>query len=190
MRSENMVNEQSVEFHVRNARIADLAEIWTLVGTCAPYLTQHISYLYMRDLRYYGDTCAVALLNNKIIGWCSMFPAPGGVFFLHQLGVSPAARKRGVAPALVTFLMKRLGQHHGWTFRVEFTTDRKNWRAQKLFRDIAEALGMRLEKSPETIHLPDQGNDEELYSLTPFRQSVSIPVPEALAQPFREVNHA
>ncbi len=164
---------------IRQPRSTDLKEIWTLVGTCGPYLTQHDPYVYMKDLRCFSDTLAVALMEHRIVGWCSMFPEPGGVFFLHQIGISLDARGRGIAEALVGFQLDMLGERHGRAYRVEFTTDRTNLRAQKLFRKIAADRGMRLEKSPEIIRLLDEDCDEELYILTPCRRSVSEQVPDA-----------
>ena len=191
MRSDDMVNEQLVEFRVRNARMSDLREIWTLVGTCGPYLTQHDPYVYMKDLRCFSDTLAVALMKDRIVGWCSMFPKPDGVYFLHQIGASPDARGKGIAEALLTFQLDMLGERHGRGYRVELTMNRTNLRAQKLFRKVVADRGMRLEKSPEIIRLLEEDCDEELYILTPCHRSVSVEVPDSqISIPQAEVLHA
>ena len=156
---------------IRNARIGDIRGIVALVATCAPYLTKHGDYLYLIYTRCFGDTCAVAVDNGKIVGWCSMLTIGESRVFLHQLGVLPETRGNGIAFALFTTMLKNLHARYGDDLAVEFTTDRRNHRAQALNLKVAQAMSMRLEKLAETVPVLEDGCEEELYRMTPQHEA-------------------
>ena len=156
---------------IRDARADDIPGIVALVESCGPYLTRHGAYLYLIYTRCYGDTCCVALMEGRIVGWCSTLPVASGSYFLHQLGIAPEARGQGVALHLFDYLLAKLRARHEDGFRLEFTADRGNDRVHHLNRRVAETFHMRLRKLPEAVPPLEDGTDEELYELTPLARA-------------------
>ena len=137
---------------IRSPRLDhDIPGILAVVAEGKPFLSPHVPYLYWRDLRLQGQTCAIAELSSgEVVGWCSIFPAPAlppGRFFLHQIGVASKARNNGVAEALFFYLLPKLA---GLKV-LEFTIDRKNTAAQHLFQRIATRAGLRLLKTGDYL---------------------------------------
>ena len=153
---------------IRMARQGDKHGIVTLVRTCQPYLTAHMSYIYWIDIRYWWETCLVAELGGEVVGWCSIIPVPNGKYLIHQLAVAPGVRRKGLAESLVGYMLDKLkGGQQAAAFEVELTIDRKNGAALGLFKTIAEHAGMRLVKRPEVVvSLLEEECDEELYVMT------------------------
>jgi len=153
---------------IRDARIEDIHGIAALVASCGPYLTRHAPYLYLIYTRCYSTTCAVAVEDGTIVGWCSMLPVVRGEYFLHQLGIAPEARGKGIALRLFAYLLARLWARHGDDFRIEFTVDRSNKTVHRLNRRVAERFGLWLQQLPEAVPPLGDGCEEELYELTPI----------------------
>ena len=149
---------------IRSPRPDDIRGIVNLVRTCEPFLTAHMSYIYWMNVQYCCETCAVAEMAGVIVGWCSAIPVSPGKYFLHQLGVAPAARRRGVAASLFVSLLQKLKQKHS-AFELEFTSDRRNEAVLKLNRAIAERAGMHLMKKPDVVQVIEE-SEEELYLMT------------------------
>lgn len=158
----------SSSIRIRDARVGDIDGIAAVVGDCGPYLTNHARYLYLIYTRCFSATCAVAVEDGTIVGWCSMLPTSRGEYFLHQLGIAPQARGKGVALRLFAFLVAKLRTRHGDRFRIEFTVDRRNKTVHRLTRGMAERFGLSLQKLPEAVPPLGDGSDEELYEMTPI----------------------
>jgi L-2,4-diaminobutyric acid acetyltransferase len=150
---------------IRRPKADDISGIVTVVRSCEPFLTAHMSYIYWMNIHNYGETCAVAELNGELVGWCSISPTPSGKLFLHQLGIAPRARRRGVGDSLLAFLLNRLSERNV-AFELEFTIDRKNRAAQNMFKRFAERTGMHLLKAGAAIELLEENCTEELYVMT------------------------
>jgi GNAT superfamily N-acetyltransferase len=117
------------------------------------------------NVQYFRETCAVAELGGEIVGWCSMMPVSDTRYFLHQLGVAPKVRRRGVAASLFVHLLRRLKRRHSM-FEIEFTSDRRNSAVLQLNKIIAERMGMRLIKKPDAVQVIED-SEEELYAMAP-----------------------
>jgi L-2,4-diaminobutyric acid acetyltransferase len=154
---------------VRDARTEDIPGIVALVAQCGPYLNPHAAYIYLIDCRYFAETCAVALIEGTIVGWCSMIPVDRETYFLHQLGTVPEVRGRGIAFSLFSYLLGKLRLWHGDSFRLEFTADRRNRTVHRLNRKIAETFALSLEKLPDSPPPLNDGCEEEFYAMTPIR---------------------
>ena len=166
-------NGNHASLKLRSPRPADIREIDAVVRTCRPYLDAHISYVYWAEIHCYSDTSAVAELAGEIVGWCSILQASGrGKYFLHQIAVTPSARRRGVAKALLAYLLNRLKHQVASEFEdragfaLEFTIDRKNAAALNLIRGVAERSGMQLRKRRTAVRLLENTCAEELYLMT------------------------
>jgi len=162
-------DEEWLPLKIRRPRAEDIRGIADLVRACEPFLTAHRSYILWMYIQYCGDTCAVAELDGEIVGWCSMIPVSGAKYFLHQLGVAPGARRRGIAESLFLYLLKKLKEQRA-AFDLEFTADRRNHAVLNLNRRIADSAGMRLMKKPDVLHLVEE-SEEDLYIMTPVDQT-------------------
>jgi L-2,4-diaminobutyric acid acetyltransferase len=172
---ENVVGTNDKErpwLEIRTPRAEDIRGIVTVVRACEPYLTAHMSYIYWMDIRYFCETCAVAELAGELVGWCSIIPVSSKKYFLHQLGVAPGARRRGLAEALLAYqVIKLKGQLA--SFELDFTVDRQNGMALRLIRSVADRTGMQMQKRPEVVELLEEGCKEELYVMSPRRSKSS-----------------
>ena len=142
----------------------DLQGIVSVVRTCEPYLTAHMSYIYWQ-IRHCGATCCVGVTGGDIVGWCSILPGAGRKYFVHQLGVAPKARRQGLAQSLLAHLVKKLKNQPTWP-EIEFTIDRTNHAALRVVKAVADQAGMQLRKTPEPVCLLEDGCAEDLYVMT------------------------
>jgi hypothetical protein len=163
---------------IRSPRTEDIRGIVTLVRACEPFLTAHHPYIYWKDIRYCGETCAVAQLDGELVGWCSIIPVSAARYFLHQLAVAPKARRlrpspgeraQSVAGLMVRYLFAKLLDRHTSEFELEFTVDRNNRPALNLIRAFAERNGMQLLKRSDAVDLLEEGCNEELHVMAPDR---------------------
>ncbi len=152
---------------IRPPEPGDVSEILNLVSACGPWLTPHHSYVFWLTVRCCNRICAVAVLDGHLVGWCSIFPESGVAFLLHQLAVAPVLRQKGLAVSLVGYLVNKLRTQEG-AFRLEFTVDRRNVAAQKLFRSVAERVGMRVVSKSEPVQLVENDCEEQLYELLDY----------------------
>jgi GNAT superfamily N-acetyltransferase len=149
---------------IRPPRPDDVPGIVEVVRNCQPFLSSHPSYLYWMVIQYFAGSCAVAQLDGKLVGWCSMIRVSSEKYFLHQLAVAPRARRHGIAAALFTGLVQTLKrQHRG--FELEFTSDRRNNAVLDFNKSMAERVEMRLVKKPDRVQVIEEG-EEDLYALT------------------------
>ena len=170
-----MMNGKSISPNsilIRNADVDDIAGIAALVDTCGPYLTRHGAYLYFIYTHCFGKTCPVAIQNGAIVGWCSTLAVTKRNYYLHQIGIAPEARGRGVGFALFAYLLDKLRARRGDDFRLQFTMDRRNLAAHHLNRRVAECFSMHLEKLPQAVPPLEDGGEEELYEMTPVKPSL------------------
>jgi len=154
----------NVPIEIRRPRIDDIPAIVAVIEDCAPYLTAHSSYIPWIYTQFYFETCAVAEMDGEIVGWCSIIPVPGG-YFLHQLGVPPKARRKGIARAMLTHQLQQLAMHEE-DFTLQFTVDRRNAAVLDLNRSIAECVGMKVIKKSGVLPLVED-SEEELYMMVP-----------------------
>lgn len=165
----NTLSVPSADIELRTAKVGDIAGIVAVVATCGPYLSPHMPYLYLIYTRCFSETCCVAELDGKIVGWCAGLRVAESSYFLHQLGVAPEARGKGVAFQLLAHLLGKLRSRHGDAFRLEFTTDRRNGTVHRLNGKVAAAYGMQLCKLPDVVPSLDDGCEEEFYEMVPLR---------------------
>lgn len=154
---------------IREARVDDIDQIAALIETCGPYLSKHGNYLYFVYSHCFGQTCAVAIDDGRIVGWRSTLHVSTGNYLLHQLGVAPEARGKHVAFQLFAHLLCKLKALHGDEFRVEFTADRRNEAVHRLNRKVADSCHMCLRKLPTVVPVLEEGSEEELYEMTPLQ---------------------
>lgn len=149
---------------IRSPRATDIGGIVELVQSCRPFLTAHESYIYWMNLRCFRETCAIAELNGKVVGWCSMVPVTNGKYFIHQTGVAPDLRGKGLGTLMLLFVLNTAKDR---AVQFEFTIDRRNTACLYLMKSVAARTGMRLAKRPEPVELLEENCGDELYVMTP-----------------------
>ena len=148
-------------FIIRPPEAEDIPGIRAVVKACEPLIMTYIPYYYWINVRYFGDTCAVAVQDGKIVGWCCILAVPGGRHFVHQLGVAPEARGRGLSQEIVSYLFRKL-KAKGKP-EIELTIERGNEHVKRLFGRVAEGLGMKLTEQPDRIKVLEEEYNESLY---------------------------
>jgi ribosomal protein S18 acetylase RimI-like enzyme len=160
-------NATGAEILVRTPVEKDQPGIMDLAERCEPFLTRHGSYIFYLYLHCNADTCRVAEVNHKIIGYCSVIPVSGydNRYFFHQIGVDLEYRRYGVAQALILEVLGELRARAG-AFELEFTVNQANKRVLLLFKATARIAGMQDCRSLGLIELFDETVREELYLMT------------------------
>lgn len=148
-------------FTIRPPRDEDIEGIRAVVKACEPLILTYIPYYYWMNVRYFGETCAVAESGGEIAGWFSVIPVPEGKYFVHQLGVHPAHRGKGIAPALVAHVFKKL--KNSGAPEIELTIEDNNEAVKRIFSGAAESVGLRLIRQPGSIRVLQDEYNESLY---------------------------
>ena len=165
------------EPEIRTPRTEDIGGIVALVEACSPFLTAHESYIYWMYLRFFRETCAVAELDGEIVGWSSILPVAHGRYFIHQTGIAPDLRSKGLAGRMLSYLLEQLKDK---AVEFEFTIDRKNSACQALMRSVAASAGMQVAKRREPVELLEEQCGDELYVMTP---AAEVRSPRSVNQP-------
>lgn len=180
--TEHVSTAVDTRIEIRPPCLDDLAGILTLVRSCTPYLTVHARYVYWMQIRQHGEHSAVALLNGKIAGWCSVVRGMRGRCFVHQLGVAEETRRQGIARTLLKHVVTRVNEEPD-TSEIEFTIDRGNSAALALVKAVAADTGTLLSRSMEPVQLLDEDCGQDLYTMTRLanrHNDASDEVPNAL----------
>jgi phosphoribosylamine--glycine ligase len=130
-------NMKQAELRIRRASQSDFLEVFDFVSACPP-LESYPEHVYKILLRYFGNSCFVAEIRQRIVGFVLGFisqthAAP--TYFLWQIGVSPTMQGNGLGKQLMQAVEK--GAAEIGAQRIELTIDPENAPSRKLF----EALG-------------------------------------------------
>jgi diaminobutyrate acetyltransferase len=127
---------QGAELQVRTAQESDFLDVHEFVAGCPP-LEHYAEHVYKILLRYAGNSCFMAEIRNRIVGFVlgliSQTSAPR-TYFLWQIGVSPLMQGTGLGKRLLKEVEKQvagLGCQ-----RIELTIDPENIPSQKLFTEM------------------------------------------------------
>ena len=93
---------------IRRPRMEDGANIWRLVKQSG-VLDVNSSYCYLMMCKMFPDTCAVAEMDGRLVGFVIAFrpPVEPDSLFIWQIGVDPALRGNGLGKALIQTLLER-----------------------------------------------------------------------------------
>jgi L-2,4-diaminobutyric acid acetyltransferase len=124
---------------------SDGAEIWQLIADSGA-LDENSLYCNLLQCSHFADTCAVARMDGKVVGWMSGYIPPQQLdtLFVWQICVSPAARKRGLASRLIQDVLQRRNCRQ--VRHVSCTITKDNAASWKLFGSLARELDAALEK--------------------------------------------
>ena len=118
--------------------------IWELIQECKP-LDENSMYCNLIQCDHFRDTCVVAELDGKIVGWVSAYLLPDDeeALFVWQVAVSKEARGMGMGGRMLQDLIGR--DICKSVTRLQTTITRDNEASWALFRSFADRQGGELE---------------------------------------------
>ena len=152
---------------LRKPNAADGAEIWALVKSCKP-LDENSMYCNLVQAEHFRDTCVVAELDGKIVGWISGHLIPSKrQLFVWQVAVSPAARGFGLGKKMLFNLIERDICEGATHLKTTITED--NAASWALFKSFARAVGGDITDSPHyerETHFSGHHDTEHMVTIT------------------------
>lgn len=128
-------------------------------------------YTYLMMAHYFSDSCIVVEEDSQVVGFIVGFrmpPRPTSVF-VWQVTSSPSQRGKGLATSMMGELLRRHAAQGGT--HLEATVTPSNTASQRLFRGVANRLGVPCHETPEFAkdHFPGDDHEEEvLFQIGPF----------------------
>lgn len=128
---------------LRKPTVDDGAALHRLVHECKP-LDENSVYCNLLQCTHFADTCIVAEKAGRLVGFVSGYRMPGHphVYFLWQVGVAAAGRRRGLATRMIQAILAR-EQCRGIT-ELNTTVTPSNQPSRNLFAALAEAEGAEI----------------------------------------------
>lgn len=147
----------------------DGSAIWDLVRACKP-LDENSMYCNLVQAEHFRDTCVVAQMDGRIIGWISGHMIPNdSALFVWQVAVSPVARGMGLGRRMLAHLTER--DDCCDADRLNTTITRDNAASWGLFRGFARQIGSELTDDPHFTR------DDHFDGRHATEHMVTIPLP-------------
>lgn len=129
-----------------------------------PGLDSNSPYAYLLLCTDFAATGAVAERAGRVVGFVLGYRPPERieVYFVWQIGVAAGERRRGIAGALIEYVLERTFSR-GVAF-LEATVTPSNGASWSLFRGLAKRAGAACREAPAfPSHLfPDAAHEEEV----------------------------
>lgn len=160
---------------LREPEPTDGSEIWELVRECKP-LDENSMYCNLIQCDHFSDTCVLAEIEGKPVGWVSghVIPSDPETLFIWQVAVSEDARGMGLGSLMLKEALQREACADVNKIQTTITSD--NDASWALFRKFAEECGTDLDTEAyyeKDEHFNGQSKTENL---------VTIPLAEELAK--------
>lgn len=145
----------------------DGADIWNLVRACKP-LDENSMYCNLIHCDHFRETCVVAELDGKLVGWVSAYVLPCGpdTLFVWQVAVSENARGTGLGSLMLNALLQR--EACADVMRVQTTITADNEPSWALFRKFAKnkqaRLGVRAHFT-QALHFRTRHSTEHMVTI-------------------------
>lgn len=143
---------------LRHPSPADGAVLWTLAGA-AGGLDRNTPYAYLLWCRDFAGSTVVAAAGDDLVGFVTGYRRPDApdTLFVWQVAVHPEARRRGLAAAMLEWLVDQVGPT--W---LEATVTPSNAPSSGLFRAFAERRRAALAESElfSTFDFPSLDTEE------------------------------
>ncbi|MHA6346204.1 diaminobutyrate acetyltransferase [Roseivivax sp. CAU 1761] len=151
----------------------DGAEIWELIRSCKP-LDENSMYCNLLQSDHFRDTCVVADIDGKIMGWVSAYITPHDpeTLFVWQVAVSSDARGMGLGTRMLAAAMAR--EECAEVKRMQTTITLDNDASWALFRRFAEKNNGDLTSEAHftrDTHFAGEHATEHMVTIT-FRDAV------------------
>ena len=158
---------------IRHPTASDGAAMHALVRSLQA-LDDNSCYTYLLLATHFADTCLVAESEGHLVGLVAAYrpPTKPHVVFVWQIGISPTARRQGLASRLLHQLVK-LPACQSAT-HLEQTVGVSNQASRGLFMGFAKKLGVPCERLPhfEAAHFGGtQHEAEELIRIGPLQHN-------------------
>lgn len=148
---------------------ADAVAMWQFTQTPGG-LEANSAYAYLLLADHFRDTCMVAELDGRIVGFVAGYrpPTHPDAYFVWQVGVHPDGRGRGIASRMLDAVVDR--QTTPVRF-LEATVTPSNDASRRLFRSFAERRGVEcvIASGFEPGDFPDGHEAEELFRIGPLQ---------------------
>jgi L-2,4-diaminobutyric acid acetyltransferase len=125
---------EKIRFRIANG--TDFMEVHDFVSMCPP-LESYAEHVYKILLRYFGNSCFIAELRKRIVGFVLGFISQTDsqkTYFLWQIGVAPFMQGTGTGTRLLEYVEAHVGDLG--CERIEVTIDPENISSQKLFEKM------------------------------------------------------
>nr|WP_267137129.1 diaminobutyrate acetyltransferase [Anianabacter salinae] len=124
----------------------DGAAIHELIASCPPLDTNSL-YCNLVQCDHFAETCVVAELEGKIVGWISGHLVPNeDAVFVWQVAVGEDARGRGLGYRMLRNLLQRDACKDVTAMKTTITAD--NAASWALFTRFADRVGAELDSDP------------------------------------------
>lgn len=181
------------EFRFRHPTVEDGDAIWKLVKHSPP-LDLNSRYSYLILCKHFRETCVIGENDNGIVSFLSTYKPPekSDVLFIWQVAVARHQQGKGVASAMVKYLLSE--EYLKDVTYLETSVTPPNRKSLALFKSIAGYLNTTIEKQeflkgedfganehpPEILlrigpftHAPEEVSDEGSEGLKVFREKES-----------------
>ncbi|WP_306047219.1 diaminobutyrate acetyltransferase [Nioella sp. MMSF_3534] len=152
---------------LREPAAEDGAEIWDLVRACKP-LDENSMYCNLIQCDHFRDTCVVAELDGKVVGWVSAYVLPYDpeTLFVWQVAVSETARGTGLGSLMLSSLLERPACADVHRLQTTITADNEpSW---ALFRKFAGHRDSKLDVQAhytQALHFRDRHSTEHMVTI-------------------------
>jgi L-2,4-diaminobutyric acid acetyltransferase len=168
---EPVLAKENAELYLRKPHEGDGANIWNVVRHTGK-LDVNSAYCYMMLGKYFYNTCAVAELGRKTVGFVTGFRHPGKLdtWFVWQIGVDAEARGKGVARKLLEHVLNR--PENADIRYIETNISPSNTPSQSLFLGFARDRGLtcQITEGFKSELFPEGTHEEELlFQIGPFQ---------------------
>lgn len=163
--------EAAIQPMIRKPDARDGAEMWRIVKASGK-LDVNSSYCYLMLGKYFRNTCAVATIDRKTVGFVSGFRHPDrpDTWFVWQIAVAAEARGKGLGRKLLEHVLSRR-ENEDIRF-VETNIAPSNAASQALFAGFARDRGLacRITEGFTPEMFPEEGahEEEQLFQIGPF----------------------
>lgn len=153
--------------NLREPEAEDGVDIWELVRACKP-LDENSMYCNLIQCDHFRETCLVAELDGKIVGWVSAYilPYDPSTLFVWQVAVSETTRGTGLGSLMLSSLLRREACADVERLQTTITSD--NDASWALFRKFAANRDSDLSMQAyftQSLHFRDRHSTEHMISI-------------------------
>ena len=159
----------SSQLHLDYPKLSEVSDIFNLISS-SKKLDNNSNYLYLLLCHHYSDTCSIAKINNKIVGFTSSYILPKRMdtLFIWQVVVNENFRNQGIALKMLIDILNREACKD--IDHINVTVSPFNKPSRALFKALAIELGANIKEQTlfKKEHFIDNHDDENLLIISPL----------------------